>query len=33
MEQTFDSAKVGPEQVRSRLEQIGYQVMRQGGTA
>jgi copper chaperone CopZ len=30
---TIDPAQVGPEQVRAKLEQIGYQVTPQGGTS
>ncbi|HEX9871588.1 MAG TPA: heavy metal-associated domain-containing protein [Candidatus Tectomicrobia bacterium] len=30
---TFDPAQVSPEQVRAKLEQIGYQVTPQGGTS
>lgn len=29
---TFDPAQVSPEQVRAKLEQLGYQVIPQGGT-
>jgi copper chaperone CopZ len=30
---SFDPARVSPEQVRAKLEQLGYQVAPQGGSA
>lgn len=30
---TIDPAQVGPDQVQARIEQLGYQVTPQGGTA